>query len=279
MVRCCTNRIVDGDDDHVEIGPGALPSGQKSFFAWVKLPPTSQGSGLRHDYYIYQGRTDDGGAIAFYFNNGVELRWLHYRIGGPAWHFDARHTIELDDDHWHHVGITYDGSEHVLYADGVAVATVEAQQEYQRITHEEGIGGFQGDTTSRSWLGCIDQVLIYDRALSVDEVQMCMGAGDPLLADVQQDDYHLKSKYGRYWAEHDVWVIDSVMSPCIDGGDPNSDYSLEMIPNGGRINMGVYGNTPFQAEANVRIRGLRSGGLRGHRISPLQIQFSQHGSA
>ncbi|MFX1494671.1 MAG: outer membrane protein transport protein [Promethearchaeota archaeon] len=32
-------------------------------------------------------------------------------------------------------------------------------------------------------------------------------------------------------------------SPCIDRGDPNKDYSLEPFPNGGRLNLGFYGNT------------------------------------
>ena len=32
-------------------------------------------------------------------------------------------------------------------------------------------------------------------------------------------------------------------SPCIDAGDPFSDYSNEPEPNGGRVNMGAYGNT------------------------------------
>lgn len=32
-------------------------------------------------------------------------------------------------------------------------------------------------------------------------------------------------------------------SPCIDAGDPDDDYSNEPAPNGGRINMGAYGNT------------------------------------
>lgn len=32
-------------------------------------------------------------------------------------------------------------------------------------------------------------------------------------------------------------------SPCIDAGDPLSDYSNEAEPNGGRVNMGAYGNT------------------------------------
>ncbi len=36
-------------------------------------------------------------------------------------------------------------------------------------------------------------------------------------------------------------------SPCIDAGDPLSDFSLEPEPNGGRVNMGAYGNTPQAA--------------------------------
>jgi hypothetical protein len=38
-------------------------------------------------------------------------------------------------------------------------------------------------------------------------------------------------------------------SPCIDAGDPASDYSHEPLPNGGRINMGAYGNTSLAARS------------------------------
>ncbi|NLH16695.1 MAG: hypothetical protein GX455_08955, partial [Phycisphaerae bacterium] len=37
---------------------------------------------------------------------------------------------------------------------------------------------------------------------------------------------------------------DTVTSPCIDAGDPVSDWKGELWPNGARINMGAYGNTP-----------------------------------
>ncbi|HUW33497.1 MAG TPA: right-handed parallel beta-helix repeat-containing protein [Planctomycetota bacterium] len=60
-------------------------------------------------------------------------------------------------------------------------------------------------------------------------------------------DYHLKSKHGRWDPEANSgnggWVNDSVTSPCIDAGDPVSDYSKEPMPNFGRVNMGAYGNT------------------------------------
>jgi predicted outer membrane repeat protein len=68
---------------------------------------------------------------------------------------------------------------------------------------------------------------------------------DPLFVDPNNGDYHLASKRGRYWPEHNIWVLDKVTSPCIDSGDPDADYLNEPIPNGGRINMGAYGGTPY----------------------------------
>ena len=70
-------------------------------------------------------------------------------------------------------------------------------------------------------------------------------SADPLFVDPQSGDYHLGSERGRYWPEHDIWVLDKVSSPCINGGDPAADYSGEPIPNGGRINMGAYGGTAY----------------------------------
>jgi hypothetical protein len=51
----------------------------------------------------------------------------------------------------------------------------------------------------------------------------------------------LKSAVGRW--NGSTWVTDDVTSPCIDAGDPASAYANEPAPNGGRINLGCYGNT------------------------------------
>ena len=56
-------------------------------------------------------------------------------------------------------------------------------------------------------------------------------------------DYHLKSQGGRWDPNTESWVTDDVTSPCIDTGDPMSPIGLEPFPNGGIINMGVYGGT------------------------------------
>jgi hypothetical protein len=70
---------------------------------------------------------------------------------------------------------------------------------------------------------------------------------DPLFVDPEDGDYHVRSERGRYWPEHDIWVLDDVTSPCVDAGDPPADFSAERKPNGGRINVGAHGGTAHAA--------------------------------
>lgn len=53
---------------------------------------------------------------------------------------------------------------------------------------------------------------------------------EPLFANIEKGNYHLKSKGGRW--NGTMWIADDVTSPCINAGDPLSDYSNEPAPNG-----------------------------------------------
>jgi hypothetical protein len=66
---------------------------------------------------------------------------------------------------------------------------------------------------------------------------------DPLFADIVNGDYHLMSQSGRWKPASQSWILDSISSPCIDTGDPNSDIGMEPEPNGSIINIGAYGGT------------------------------------
>ena len=68
-------------------------------------------------------------------------------------------------------------------------------------------------------------------------------------------DYHLKSETGRWDPNSESWVQDEVTSPCLDAGDPNSDWSGETWPHGERINMGAYGGTR-QASMSLQAGGM-----------------------
>ena len=66
---------------------------------------------------------------------------------------------------------------------------------------------------------------------------------DPLFADPDNLDYHLKSQAGRWDPGSLTWIQDEITSPCIDRGDPAWPLGDEPDPNGGIINLGAYGGT------------------------------------
>lgn len=88
--------------------------------------------------------------------------------------------------------------------------------------------------------------------------------GEPKLADARQFDFHLLSQGGRY-TNGGVWVEDEETSPLIDAGSPSSVWTNEPAPNGGCINIGLYGGTPeaskIPTNALVRLLTLNRGGV------------------
>ena len=81
---------------------------------------------------------------------------------------------------------------------------------------------------------------------------------DPLFADAESSDFHLKSAGWHWNADSQRWQYDEVTSSCIDAGNPGSPLNDELLnmPDGPskpwgtnlRINMGRYGGT---AEASI----------------------------
>jgi hypothetical protein len=83
-----------------------------------------------------------------------------------------------------------------------------------------------------------------------------VGAGninvDPCFVSLRNGDYHLRSEAGRWDPNQSQWVTDANTSLCIDAGDPNSDWTVELWPHGKRINMGAHGGTP---QASMSLSG------------------------
>ena len=66
---------------------------------------------------------------------------------------------------------------------------------------------------------------------------------DPMFVDPSEDDYHLMSEAGAWSFKDFCWHRSNHHSPCIDTGNPASDWTAELWPHGKRINMGAYGGT------------------------------------
>ncbi|HRE51206.1 MAG TPA: right-handed parallel beta-helix repeat-containing protein [Flavitalea sp.] len=72
---------------------------------------------------------------------------------------------------------------------------------------------------------------------------------DPLFANPAANDYHLRSTAGRWNAPAFSWTRDKADSPAIDAADPSDSFENEPNPNGGRRNLGAYGNTKYASKS------------------------------
>ena len=94
-------------------------------------------------------------------------------------------------------------------------------------------------------LGHIDDDPLFARSgywADPEDPNVMMDSVDPR-AVWMSGDYHPRSQAGRWEDKTKTWVQDDVTSPCIDAGDPARPVGYESVPNGGLVNLGVYGGT------------------------------------
>ena len=103
--------------------------------------------------------------------------------------------------------------------------------------------------------GDISTANAFNLYFSKERVEFDLGNGTYIatleanIIDPWKMDYHVASEYG-HWNGY-AWVNDALTSPCVDGGYISSDYANEPAPNGGRVNIGVYGNTSEASKSNT----------------------------
>jgi sialidase-1 len=76
--------------------------------------------------------------------------------------------VSLAGGAWHHVGLTYDGTQLALYVDGVQRKTRAASGFIFSSTAPLNLGAIHNGRARLS--GDLDEVRIYDRALSTEEM-------------------------------------------------------------------------------------------------------------
>lgn len=137
------------------------------------------------------------------------------------------------------------------------------------------------------WLGAGGRVFRKDQSRDVSPVPIVydsVGAwasasgqdlhsfdSDPLLVDVTNRLFQLRSRAGR-WTSGTNWVADDVTSPLIDAGTPESTaWQNEPAPNGGRVNIGLYGGTPWASKSDtnssLHLLTLNRGGVASGQVA------------
>jgi hypothetical protein len=148
---------LNGSTQYATIGnPSTLPSGTsaRTISAWAK---TTTISGA---HWIMSYGTASTGQAMYIGQNGTSL------VGG-GFSDDISVTSYWATNTWHHICLTYDGTTARLYADGVEVAN--AAKTWNLALFRTNFG--RGINNNQYWSGTIDDVRIYNTALTATQVQ------------------------------------------------------------------------------------------------------------
>ncbi|UCF17711.1 MAG: LamG domain-containing protein, partial [Phycisphaerales bacterium] len=152
----------DGDGDFVDCGNSALLdiTGDITVACWIKV-----------DQFDKSWQ-----AIVTHGDNS----WRVHRSGSSnniAWGTsglsptDLTGTVNVNDAEWHHVAGVYNGAQKLLYIDGALDASSDSTGNINSSNFNVNIGE-NNDATGRFFDGLIDEVRVYNRALTGVEIAM-----------------------------------------------------------------------------------------------------------
>ena len=161
--------VLDGVGDYLDFGtPANWPAGTaaRTMTGWAMS--SSVAAGWRWIAAYGTGATNQAMFIGM---NGTSLY-------GGGYGNDVFVDNFWQVDEWHHIGLTYDGTTARLYADGIEVAAIVTTA--WDLVPDRGHIGRQVNDASEFWDGAVDDVRIYDGALSAEEIAWLAGRTLPV---------------------------------------------------------------------------------------------------
>ena len=167
----------DGVDDYVDCGnPGVLDFGSDfTLSVWIKTDVAA-------DATIFGNGGDDGGGIRYRLST-TDSGLVHWLFDDDSSKQNPTGNIAVVDGEWHHiVGMRRDGTDMRVYVDGVedmgvtnnAKSTIPADYDLSGTSqHNANIGAIRGhgdDLPKKFFIGLIDDVAIWDRAITEEEI-------------------------------------------------------------------------------------------------------------
>ena len=211
--------MFDGNGDGMAVGNASnLRLQDFTVEAWVKRASTS---------IVSYGAA--GAAVIFGYGSGGYALMLDSSGHPDFGQLDVGgiivSAIAITDTNFHHFAVTKSGSAVVFYVDGVAYPAAAYNATFASASG--AAIGARGDTLGNSFLGSIDEVSVYNRALAVTEIQSIYIAGSAGKCAEPYIIVQPRSQVG-YWGK-------SVMFTVTAGGSAPLSYQWRKtsVPIGG----------------------------------------------
>lgn len=155
----------DGTDDYIDVGNfKELNSSEFTVSAWIKRSP---GSGNKTIFSKRDATYTQGYDAKITWGGNFEMSW----INGTKQTITG--TTYIPENEWHHVSLIFDNGTANLYIDGVLDQTASLSSPVS--TSESFIIAGAGKTsTTDLFIGNIDEVRVWDVALTIDQLRYIM---------------------------------------------------------------------------------------------------------
>lgn len=101
-----------------------------------------------------------------------------FMLGSNGTSYTAKDSNPIGTDNFVHFAATYDHSTMKLYRNGTLVASTSVNVDYSSSTQDGVYVGNDPHYGNREWIGKLDEVGVYDRALSATEVSDSYNSGN-----------------------------------------------------------------------------------------------------
>jgi len=188
-----TSAQFDGVDEYVDLGGMDVSGDELTLIAWVRRSTSYAGD---KDARIIskadgQGAKDQYWTLGTYENSGK--RYLHFRLtitNHPKELKADKDLAPLEPGRWHFCAAVYNGSSMKLYLDGKEVGIkTNVTGWISTDSHISAwIGGNPPKDDSQPWSGNIDEVAVFQKALSQSQLQALYQAKYPEIKVLQWHD-------------------------------------------------------------------------------------------
>jgi hypothetical protein len=173
---CGSGLSFDGDHDYVRVGDydSGTFTGAVTIIAWAKVDVMAQ------DVQYYVASMDPGREVLMFYNNIIQGRAINVDYpasGAEVWFHSPPDSVTTD--RWYHLAMTYDkdgasGEQLKLYIDGElsdsSALTGDLIPGHEKHINKDVVIGGHPDLIAYWFDGTIDEVSIYNRALSAEEI-------------------------------------------------------------------------------------------------------------
>lgn len=207
---------------------------------WAKLSHLiSEDTGYRRFIEWANGEDDRFSILVYYGQNKL---YIVRKCGGASAYAIPASTTELDIDNFHHIVATYDGEFTKLYIDSTLVATGNSDTaEYSNKPNTIYIG--TNHATYQPFSGWIDDLAIFDRALSADEIRAIYESNAPVFAETSA--WSWSTPDGGSWMDEDGINLKAFALSASSPGSQTIDFvTAEKDYIGGL--MGVYTSSEYE---------------------------------